>query len=305
MSRLEPGTLNSGPVPEHGVALLDEYATGPTGKQEVRRYWSSMDDLLSWMESVDAVNPEQSHSTNSSWTYSKSYGECLDLIRDGWKEPLQRVETLANEVNKSIGPRMARRTERYLSTSGSQIHVGRYLRGDPKCAYQVRINKANKKGPIVRVAVNVFASHSFKASEMIERGAAVTALVEILQASGHSVHIDAFTSGPPTRKKGAVSTYGVNIKRSTHHADMAEILFALAHPSMFRRVWFYAQEHEGPKLRGDNPSMWSPGRIPNDIAETYDVIIPDGMGRGDTDYFKSPIDWVLAQVKGLGLLKAA
>jgi hypothetical protein len=164
------------------------------------------------------------------------------------------------------------------------------------------------KGQVIRVLVNLGAQGLVDTATMIRRGAAIVALCDVLASIGKSVEIVAVTSCNPTGSvRGSSATWSsvVTLKQAGMPYDRGRLLFALAHPSMHRRIVFGVRHQESAEARKqwgfDNGGMGSTAAIPAAIRREADadVVLAEGLTRGG---MADPAGWVIDQLEGLNLL---
>jgi hypothetical protein len=76
--------------------------------------------------------------------------------------------------------------------------------------------------------------------DIINRGAAVVALIDKIQSEGQRVELIAFCHIAGRRNDRLIMA--VTVKRPEEPIDMDRVAFALAHPSMLRRAFFRVVE---------------------------------------------------------------
>jgi len=101
------------------------------------------------------------------------------------------------------------------------------------------------KGRVVRVLVNISAASEVSPEAIKRRGAAVLALVDMLQNRGLRVEV----LGTFTNVKAGVLEYRWTVKAANANASLATLAFGLAHPSMLRRIVFSMMECEPAQIR--------------------------------------------------------
>jgi len=134
-----------------------------------------------------------------------------------------------------------------------RVDIAGIAAGDPAAGYLQR-RKApavlRRKGKVIRILFSTGASGGVKAETIMRRGAAVLALVDMLETRGFRCEI---TGCAPTVKgghlDGRVIEYRWTVKRSDQRVPLSALAFGMAHPSMHRRVIFACREVEPPTVR--------------------------------------------------------
>ncbi len=139
------------------------------------------------------------------------------------------------------------------AVAGGSVNLGRYLQGKPDSMRQMKRTTAQKRGKIIDLYFDPCISGGMSTDAMIAYGCAVYSIVNELQLQGYRINLyAAYTSKQHGDKsKGVVrSVCTVKIKSSDEVLDTNSMLYAIAHPSMFRRHWFAWLERK---------SFWSYG----------------------------------------------
>jgi hypothetical protein len=161
---------------------------------------------------------------------SRSWEHCLELAEHGCPTTTEAVESASVKVTFEAGP-----TWEYAPVGAFPCIPG-YAAGVPENMFVPQDDGASNAKPIVRIAVNVVCSAWVDAQDIINRGAAVIALIDKIQGAGQRVELVAFCHVEGHGKDRIIAS--VTVKRPEEPVDMDRIGFALAHPSMLRRAMF-------------------------------------------------------------------
>lgn len=211
-----------------------------------RRLVQKFNSLTEFVEFATLPTPDgfpspESRSTDAGFTGTRTFQEAVDLSA-GWTEGADRIEKV--RVSISGKGKNLRREVVQREVGPGTISMGHYLQGHPQPMTVIRDRNAIGRGHgrIVRVYVNIAASRNIKTSVIERRGAAILALVDALQRAGRRVEVtvvQCVTNG----------SYGleqhVTVKRAEARLNLPSLAFALAHPSMLRRLCFAADENIG------------------------------------------------------------
>jgi hypothetical protein len=96
--------------------------------------------------------------------------------------------------------------------------------------------------PIVKIYADVGATSSTEASAMIRKGSAIVALIDQIEQSGQRVELIACQRTNTRGYEYDEQRIFITVKRADEVLDLDRIAFALAHPSMLRRVCFRIME---------------------------------------------------------------
>ncbi len=172
----------------------------------------------------------QSEDGESYFTRSESWEHCIHLMEHGCPATTEAVESASVKVTFEAGP-----TWEYAPVGAFPCIPG-YAAGVPENMFVPQDDGASNAKPIVRIAVNVVCSGWVDAQDIINRGAAVIALIDKIQSEGQRVELVAFCHVEGRGDDRIIAS--VTVKRPEEPVDMDRIGFALAHPSMLRRAMF-------------------------------------------------------------------
>jgi hypothetical protein len=104
-------------------------------------------------------------------------------------------------------------------------------------------------------------------------------------------------------RDGEVMTTLVKLHDSQQMLDINNLMFALCHPSMLRRIKFSCLEqskwHRASYVLGR--AYGYPSSLECAERVGADVVV-EMLQSGNEDYLHSPIDWVMSTLGGLGVL---
>jgi hypothetical protein len=174
--------------------------------------------------------PVSHHEDRKDWYGSKDWGEACKMAEHGWPEGRAKIgDALAIASASHAGRALAKRYD----VAGDWPDAGRAAAGDPLA--MVRRSDAKRGAArVVRIGWNVTASCRVTGAEfIINRGAAVCALIDYLESNGRRVELTcllrAKTGGRP------LASANVTIKRASDPLDVDAVAFACASPAFFRR----------------------------------------------------------------------
>ena len=102
--------------------------------------------------------------------------------------------------------------------------------------------EVEKQARIARICVNISTSASVSPQSIINRGAAIVALIDRLQIEGWRIELSVVWQGLVSCNHNDTMSYRVVVTQAQEPVHMDWISFALAHPSMDRRVMFRVHE---------------------------------------------------------------
>lgn len=266
-------------------------------------------DLFDYIEAAESGETDCSagerHSRTLSaadyWDLEAGFDGALDLARRGWAEGRTRIEEMSHRFVEQVEGAHREAFEQPVFTRslvGSGVNVGRYIAGVPD-AMTTR-KRVEMEAPVVDVLCNVSASGGISADPYTIRGAAVAALVDLLELSGRRVRVT--TVLHTTSDEGKYTCY-VTVKHPGDPLQVDALAFALAHPAYMRRLGFSLMEQAPKKVRyavhiGDGGPGYG---IPADVESSADLYMPsllyDAHWREE-----DATEWVEQQLVNMGVL---
>lgn len=238
--------------------------TAPGTERTVREFGS-------WAQFIDYAeehkNPAESshhyYGATKEWYGSKSYDDAVKMARQGWTDIRPEVDALVEKIEHVIAPALQPAFQSYFDVSGGMVDVGRFLDGEPECMVETRLVNVAKPGRVISILIDGFYSASIDPESIKARGAAIIGLVDSLERMQHGTEIWYETSF-----RGNPLTYLVKLKSAEDVLDIDTLMFAIAHPSAYRRINFAAQER-----RGENRKF--------QVGEGNSYGGPDGLHMGE------------------------
>jgi hypothetical protein len=262
---------------------------------------------LSEMVDYALTNPHTEADSNkeSNWVdngLTSSLENAGTVARDGWSDVRPEIDALINEVQEQVGERFSREARVVNSIAGGAVNIGRHLTGRPDSMIGFKRQPSTRHGRIVKIVYDYGANGSVPAADMLKRGAVVAVLVDTLSTLGLSVELN----GETTVKIGELGTHTtlVRLHDAREPMDINSLAYAIAHPSMLRRLTFSVREISKFGLSAVDRN--SHGRsTPITLADELeaDVVINRIEHGGNASLMLSdPAGWVISTIKGLGLL---
>lgn len=211
----------------------------------------------SWAEYLDYIeSPFPDHrrgtsgtdTSNSEWA-GGSFTDCLRMAKvDGYQAAAAQAEAVAEGLSDLVRERVRTLSRKpALAVNGRKLDTSRYLAGKPRCTWRQQPTAISKAGRAVRIAVPTTYACSVTTHQVMRRGAAVLALVNILQRLGHPLDVWAIDARHGYSRRGSGQyrhVDAIHVQPADEPADDGRIMFALCHPGMLRRLSFTANEHE-------------------------------------------------------------
>jgi len=263
------------------------------GKNMTLDYFESFGDMLAYANAN--TSKKQSDSGDRSFTETANYAEAHKLAIEGWHAVRPEVERVMSQLSEQIDNRLDMVSELEYATSGGAVDVGRWLTGEPECMFSFVPMPNERMGRVVKIFIDYGASGSFSAEFIRQRGIVLCALVDTLQKMRVACEVwgeTAVTFG------NRIHTTVVKLHDATAQMDIDELMFALANPSMLRRITFSIRE-----LAGCGPSVSYGSTIHTEYAVQYGADIRiERLKESYGTMMQNPVEWVVSTIKGMQLI---
>ena len=217
------------------------------------------------------------------FTGSNSFEESQQLAISGWAEGRDAMD--ADVEFAKAKEASFKRPEWEYGMAGQRVCVPSYAAGAPMHMMFMDDEDA-KPLPIVRIYCDIGAVWYTSTEAMIRKGAAVVALIDQIERAGQRVELIA-TQISKTHRQYDEQHIFITVKQPDEPLDLDRISFAVAHPSMLRRVCFRIMEFTYDKPVSGYGSVEEMKDIPEDA-----MYLPPMLG--DTGY--EDMDAALATV---------
>lgn len=162
------------------------------------------------------------------WYGTDDLPAALALARDGWHEGVDLAESL------DVPPAVVRR--RRYSVAGGSVNVGRMLAGHPA---HMRSRPRQPGRRVVTLFVETFMSAGIDPDNAVIRAALIARIADAMEREGYSCEIVAIvTTRGAFGGGGTGHQHAITLKQAGERLALPDIVFALGHPSFFRRLVF-------------------------------------------------------------------
>jgi len=237
---------------------------------------------------------------NNSWAGSDSLDEACDLGTRGWHEIRPEVDKLINSLDNIISATFGNMFETKFNITGESGDIDRYLIGDPECMIDYVDVPQTRMGRVVRLLVNGTVNCHVSAETIRQRGAMICSLVDIINRMGVGVEV---YSEIATASGGQYHSMLTKLHDSQQLLDIDNLMFAIAHPSMLRRISFSNMEMskwgEAKKIIGKGYGSASNCKLKSHV--NADVVI-DNFESGTGNFEQDGMKFIMSTVTGLGLI---
>lgn len=190
-----------------------------------------------WAFVEDAQKREKySRRWDRSFTWTDDMGQAVALAKEGWSEVRDKVRLIADGITHDFSDRIEERHTPNYDVTGGSVDVGRFLMGEPECMIDFIVEPVASIGKVVHVMYNGSVSGSVSTEALSLRGATCLALIDVLEALGYSTVVD--VQFPVRNAREGKAAVTIRLKNSDEIYDADSLTFAIAHPSMLRRLIF-------------------------------------------------------------------
>ena len=199
------------------------------------------------------------------WSGTETFDNAMTLARNGWPEGREFLTTIKQDTI-ALPNDMTMVPARSLDVVGAYPEIGLALSGDPE--HMVTIEPIPAPSPILRIGVSIARESGLTIDTIMGYGGIIVSYIDALELAGWRCELVICMD----INGGAKPWHGeVMVKQAEDAPDKDRILFAIAHPSMSRRLFFKLMETI-PSLENDYSSDYgSPITGPSD---NFDILTP-------------------------------
>ena len=175
---------------------------------------------------------DSSRTGTENFTGTKSYGEALELLKNGYVKPLKKIKSeVARDLK--ISQNRPRRVPQN-AVIGFIPNVPNYLLGIPE--QMITVHQIAQKTKTISISYYVGNNAHVESEDLEEAGTKLLKVINRLEMSGVRVNLNAVLMC--TYKNYEWQIASVNLKSYREQLDIKKLCFPLAHTSMFRRFGF-------------------------------------------------------------------
>ena len=259
--------------------------------------WDSLYDVLEYGNQPmspgwDRPSRRSRADDKSRWFGSPSWEACEKLVNEGWVKGRESVSVAIDAVWESGAVQLCSGKVDDMDVAGSTADIPSYLSGDP--CYMLDEGDETGTAPVIKILVNATASCDISSRALLNRAAALSALVDVIESKGSSCEVSSCfgairaenmkvpEGGGSSCEKGRLWFGVVNLKAAGSPLDIDSVAFGLGHPSFLRRLMFAAMEVD-PFTDHDYLGKDWDARFESGYGTPADV--PKASIPGDTIYF--------------------
>lgn len=254
--------------------------------------WGSFVDFAT--NRIRKTTFESSRTGSPSWTGTADITEAVNLASNGWSEGSSKANKLSNALVDRIASMVEAPFIQY-DVTGSDFDVAAYLTGEPEHWYTLESKLENRDGKVFKIVFNGSVSAGVDTNVITAKGAAVSALVQILEITGNKTEIELVYTA---QGYGQPFETIIPLKAAGQPLDLDRVIFALAHPSNFRRLVFSCWEG-CLEFESYGTGYGSPSR---DATDKGDIYFKSAMyGEPAWTNPDSATAWIIEELKKQGI----
>lgn len=190
-----------------------------------------------------------SQSNDVEFTGTPTFAQAYDMAFRGYPEARRVGEPLRLQFLDVFAPIVIKKKPRY-EIVGDSVDIARHLHGLPD-PFLVRyephtgVTELGKSKSLIRIGVNLTYTFFTSRNAILNRGAAICALIDLLELNNKRVEVLGVLSVSPLRagdNSGHTLENILPLKEAGHALDIDFMYFCLAHPAMLRRFGFAVWE---------------------------------------------------------------
>jgi hypothetical protein len=207
----------------------------------IREHYSFSDFLARVQERLTAGACWNDSSLTGSHTFTKtkSMEHALHLCRKGWFEGAQKIISGLDSLEGATAT-ISRAPAVHYDVAGEVPDVAAYCAGE--CEHMMTFEPDEENhAPVVRIMFDGCYDGKTKTGQIENQGIALLSCIDALERTGRNVEL-IWSGASKNRDRTMAYCCDVTIKQAGEHFDVDRAAFALAHPSMLRRMWFACAE---------------------------------------------------------------
>ena len=204
--------------------------------------------------------------SRAEWFGTETFESALTIARNGWPEGREFLTTVERET-VALPNNMTITRASSFDIVGAYPEIGLALSGDPE--HMVTIEPIPAPSPILRIGIAGFRTSFVPARTIMQCGGILVSYINALELAGWRCEL---TTNLDVAENNDKSFHGeVILKQACDTPDQDRILFAIANPSMYRRLFFRVME-TFPNIE----NIFSPGYgcVGCNPVKDFDIFIP-------------------------------
>lgn len=223
------------------------------GCKTVLREFKSLEEFYNYITTTEynkyfKNSMRSSEDDNYKFRGTKSFEEAVELLKNGWEDMSEELNTRIKVKKKSVGSVNRRRN--IYDVVGYNPSVPRYLQGIP--TNMVRSVNVPVKEKVVTITKSNAYSCAVRKEKIIDESVKVLNVINRLELQGIRCNLNIINCFYNLRLDHCESVK-IRIKGANERLNLSKLSFPLAHPSMLRRLLFRYLEVSPTLVEGYNP----------------------------------------------------
>lgn len=210
-----------------------------------------------------------SQTEDKNFTGTSSYEEARDLLQFGDEKTLDKIKKIQRElkIDKLLGNNINKKKS-YMDVVGYQPCVPLFLNGVPNCMISDEKTKTDFK--ILNLYLNFCVSARVRTGDLQKAGAIHAMMIDLLEKKGYRINLYV---GEVSTCDGETIMNCIKVKTDREPLNLKKLAFAIANPSMLRRIGFKYTEVCESNTDFTNNSYGTPvedeNRIKNILSDRF------------------------------------
>lgn len=199
--------------------------------------FNNINDYVEYIDNPKNNKPSRkisSQTESKNFTGTSSYEEARDLLQFGDEKTLDEIKKIQRElkIDKLLGNNINKKKS-YMDVVGYQPCVPLFLNGVPNCMISDEKTKTDFK--ILNLYLNFCVSARVRTNDLQKAGAIHAMMIDLLEKKGYRINL---YIGEVSTCYGETIMNCVKVKTDREPLNLKKLAFAIANPSMLRRIGF-------------------------------------------------------------------
>jgi len=210
---------------------------------------------------------------------TRTFADAVQLAINGWDEGR---EAMASSVQFAKAKQSTfKRPDWEYGVAGQRACIPSYCAGVPNHMVYMDDTSNRNAMPIVKIYADIGATVGTNSSAMINKGSAIVALVDQIEQAGQRVELIACQRSATRGCAYDEQHVFITVKGADELLDLDRVAFAMAHPSMLRRINFRIMEFLYPEYVDGYGSVRKFDDLPDDAMYIPPMYGDEGYGDMD------------------------
>ena len=187
---------------------------------------------------------QETDSYTATWTGTKSFKHAMELARHGYPKGVKKMKAEMANLQPAQAPALVP----IFAVAGDEVDVERFLNNEPEnmVTYQDELQDGVQ-------FIDIYVAYSYhsgkRANAIISRGACILKNIDSLENNGYRCRLIGYNYAV---ESGLGVQWKVILKEYQEHLELDRMAFALACPSMLRRLSFKLTELHQPEQTNES-----------------------------------------------------